>query len=75
MIIGWKFLYEESERFRLARGERELKRNKIFEQDVVKHLTKMVDLWECVCNINGYDPEHMQQYVEAKAFLNKIKGD
>lgn len=73
--MGWKFLYEESERFRLAREERELKRKKMFEQEVTKHLINMIGLYEFVCNCHGHDPEHLQQYTTAKAFLNKVKGD
>lgn len=73
--MGWKFLYEESERFRLAREERELKRKKMFEQEVTKHLINMIGLYEFVCNCHDHDPEHLQQYTTAKAFLNKVKGD
>lgn len=50
-----------------ANRRKERKINK----ELLHHLKEMVGVWEFVCSGYGFDPEHMQQYVAAKAFLDE----
>jgi hypothetical protein len=38
---------------------------------VRESLREMCDLWNCLCTINGWDPQHMTQYQKA---LDSLKS-
>ena len=41
--------------------------------EIVKSLTEMCEMWLFVCECNGYDENHMNQYKSAKELLERCK--
>lgn len=41
--------------------------------ELVKSLTEMCEMWLFVCECNGYDENHMNQYKSAKELLERCK--
>jgi hypothetical protein len=42
---------------------------------LVEALEGMIDMWETVCSLNGWDEGHMFQYQEAIDILRLTEGD
>ncbi|WP_241300814.1 hypothetical protein [Burkholderia cenocepacia] len=42
--------------------------------ELLESLQKMNDMWNSICDVNGWDPEHNVQYVEARAAIAKATG-
>lgn len=41
--------------------------------ELVKSLTEMCEMWLFVCECNGYDENHMNQYKSARELLERCK--
>jgi hypothetical protein len=42
--------------------------------ELLDALSRMVDMWNSICDVNGWDPEHNVQYGEALAAIAKATG-
>ena len=38
-------------------------------------LQDMADMWRTICSANRHDPEHMIEYVNARAALAPVEGE
>lgn len=42
--------------------------------ELVEALKGMNDVWKCVCDASGWDPEHVKQYAAARDAIAKAEG-